>query len=125
MILIDVEMVSGARIRLEGDDASKLMSMAAELMDMLDNVHVSFALPIEPGVPEGRTNATRGKSASATVLDASGNPMPTLERCRTCQSYRANHGESDNGAVMEYCNKDGLCLLADGQSCGQFRHQTH
>jgi hypothetical protein len=50
--------------------------------------------------------------------------VPTFDRCRTCQSYRANYGESDGHGVMEYCADVGPQLIMDGLVCYQYIAKT-
>jgi len=45
--------------------------------------------------------------------------VPTLTRCRGCESYRRYDGSG------EYCNQDGLPLRADGESCSEYQPETH
>jgi hypothetical protein len=91
---------------------------APELFGRLLGAYQSHVAEVDAGVFEIAPDA----GVLATQTDCA--PVPTFTRCRGCQSHRQNHGESDNGAVMEYCSKDGCSLLPDGESCGQFRHQT-
>ena len=60
----------------------------------------------------------------AGLLRAYAAIAPEYTRCRGCQNYRRNHGESDNGAVMEYCNKDGLPIFRDGVCCAEYQPKT-
>ncbi len=92
---------------------------APELFGWLLRAYQSYVAEVDAGVFEIAPDA----GASATVLDASGNPMPTFTRCRGCQSHRSGTAAL-TGQTQEYCNEDGLCLRPDGTACNQYFAKT-